>query len=459
MTGELKTLVRGQTLNGIGIRPAFLGLFVIVTIGWIPALVGLDALGSASALYSLASSASPYYVPGHAGTLYLWTPLVVASACLLLMSPGLYLSLALDAAKSVGQWVLNGLALSILLLSLATAVLQAIRGAPIRSEAFVSVVVGCSVLSYGVLILRLLRGRVIDWPLDQPHAGFTTLSMVAVPVGMLIALSPKFYWENLNGDGAHAFESARLLLFQPLPFWSRSAGEIASFPGLTSLLFAYPASWFIRLFGEIEASARLPLLLYLAGLYAAILLLVEYGRIKPPGIAERLLIWLALAVYVVVISFSATYNPYFADIALPATQDTLFMVCFLGFIFYFLRNETPWMLLFIGLTFVSLPSGLLLIGLWLLATTAVWKPRPLRVTVQSAVALLGCLVLASVAPYILNLFGQPAPGREYGVIGLLRRFAFLQYSDWRRLLFMVVPGGILPATMLLAFVAGHARQL
>ena len=91
-------------------------------------------------------------------------------------------------------------------------------------------------------------------PLSQAYTRTTILMMVLVPMVLLIALTPKFFWENFNGDGVHAFESARLLLVQPLPFWPASAGEIASFPGITSMLFTFPTSWFIRLFGEFEAS-------------------------------------------------------------------------------------------------------------------------------------------------------------------------------------------------------------
>ena len=150
-------------------------------------------------------------------------------------------------------------------------------------------------------------------------------------------------------------------------------------------------------------------------------------------------------------AFSATYNPYSADIALPTTQNTLLMVCFLGFILYFLKQEHKWMLLFIALTFFGLPNGVLLIGLWLLSVILLWRPLPRRQLVLTAAALLGCIVMSSIAPYILTVLHLPAPGREYGMVGLLRQFAFLQWADWRRIAYLVVPSGIIPATALLAW--------
>jgi len=273
--------------------------------------------------------------------------------------------------------------------------------------------------------------------------------MVIVPLLLLIVLTPKFYWENFNGDGAHAFESARLLLVQPLPFWPASSGAIASFPGTVSMAFCFPASWFIRLFGEVEASARLPFLLYLVVLYGAILALVEYGRTKRLSLSGQWLIWLGLTIYVVAMAFSATYDPYSADIALPATQDTLLMVCFLGFVIEFLRKEQKWVWFLITLTYFSSPNGILLIFFWLLSVWLIWEPRPWKQILLTTAACIVCLIITAITPSLLTLINQPVPGGEYACVSLLRRFAFLQWADWRRIFFIVLPSGILPSLSLL----------
>ena len=262
MEQQASTITCKPPLLGVANNQRALRLFALVAVACIPALVGRDAVRSVSALFSLADSAHPYFVSAYAGTLYLWTPLVVASVCFLFLSPGLFLSLALNSAKGVGQWMTSGLALSLIVVSAAAGIVQLIIGSPLRGGAFAATVVGCALICFGFFLMRLAQGRLSSWPLSQSHASTILLSLIVVPLILLIALSPKFYWENFNGDGAHAFESARLLLVQALPFWPSSAGEIASFPGVTSMLFAFPTSWFIRLFGEVEAAARLPFLIY-----------------------------------------------------------------------------------------------------------------------------------------------------------------------------------------------------
>jgi hypothetical protein len=441
----------GTAAPGSATRGRLLTLLLLLAPAWIPALAGRGAVAAAAARFPLAESAHPYFAAGEAGLLYLWTPLVVASACLLLLSPGLFLALALDAAPTAGRWVLSALALSLIGVSAAAGLVQSLAGSPLRGGSFAALVAGCALAAFGAALLRSVRGRPARWPLSGPQAGTTLLSMAGVPLLLLMVLAPKVYWENFNGDGAHAFESARLLLVQPLPFWPAAAGEIAAFPGITSMLYAFPASWFIRLFGEVEVSARLPLLLYLAALHAVLVALVEHGRPRPLGAAERWLIWLALSVFVVVLAFSATYNPYSADLALPATQDTLLVVCFLGFVLGFLEREREWMLLFLVLTYLSLPSGAILIGFWLVSVAELWRPRPWRRVAICAAALLFCAGFSALAPWLLETLELPAPGGEYGVVQLFSHFAFLQWADWRRIAFLVVPSGILPAAALAAW--------
>lgn len=405
---------------------------------------------SAAALFPLAGSPHPYFAPAHAGLLYIGAPLAVLSAALLFLAPGLLLALAWERDSDAGQWISRGFALSLLIVSVATGVAQAAVGRPLRGGSFVVVVAVCALACLGVLMRRMRRDSAWFQPFRAPHATTTLVSMIVFPLALLIALAPKFYWENFNGDGAHAYESARLLLVRALPFWDPAVGSIAIFPGLTSMLFAFPASWFIRLFGEVEAAVRLPFLLHLVAVYGGVLALVEHGRTQL-GAAERWLIWAGLAVYTVVMSFSATYDPYSADIALPAAQDTLLMACYLGFLLAFLRRERAWMSLFAALTFLASPNGLLLLGLWMLAVWALWKPRPWRELLWSAAMVGGCVAVAAAAPRLLAAVNVPVAGGEYGPLQLFKRFAILQWADWHRLAFLVIPGGIVPAVALLAW--------
>lgn len=434
---------------------------------WLPVLFFRDAIPRAAALQGVVPTPSPYLVPEHAFLLYLVVPVVVMSACALLLSPGLVAAMVLGRARSTNEWLAHGFAASIVIIGIATAVVQSFVA--IDAMGFIAVIAACTILLWFVLVwrhaLHSKRGhadapvidavspnstkraasRAIAWPLAGADARTTMAWLLLGPVLILVALLPKFLWENFNGDGAHAYEAARLLLRQPVPFWPPGAGEIGGFPGLTSALYAYPASWFIRLFGPLEASARLPYILYLVPLSSLLLLVIEHGRDWRPAHAERLVLWLSLLVYSMVVAFSATYSPYSADIALPATQDTLLVACFLGFALASLRRDWPWVALFAVLTFTSLPNGILMIGFWMLAMAIRQRWRD---ALESAIAIAGLIAFAFLVPFVLKLVGSPAPGGEYSGGGALVRFAFLQLTDVRRFLYLLVPCGIMPGIAL-----------
>ena len=50
----------------------------------------------------------------------------------------------------------------------------------------------------------------------------------------------------------------------------------------------------------------------------------------------------------------------------------------------------------------------------------------------------------ALAPVVLRWLSLPQPGREHDLVGLLARFAFLQFTDWHRLLWVVGPSGVFP---------------
>lgn len=417
-------------------------LLAVLVASSLPALLLRQAVAAAAALHPLASGSLQAFSLSEAATVYLAAPLAALSACILFLSPGLILALAMNSAITVGDWVLKGCALSLALLASAAAVAHGF-GAPPNGFAFGLLVLGCTAAAGAVLLARVSRGALLAWPPAGSSAAAAIVSTLVVPAAILLVFAPKFLWEDFNGDGAHAFEAARLLSFRAVPFWDAAAGEVAGFPGLTSMLYAYPASWFIRLFGPHEISARLPMLLYLAALFGGLYALIAFRR-PAPRAAECWLLWLALVVYFVTVSFSATYAPYAADIALPATQDSLLIACFLGFVLAFERGRAGWMAAFALLTHLSLPNGFLLIGFWVVAVILSRRPLPLRELAITVGALAGCVLLGALAPRILAALGQPEPGGEYGLAGLLTRFAFLQLTDVRRFLFLAVPCGVLP---------------
>src|SRR5262249_21674639 len=131
-------------------------------------------------------------------------------------------------------------------------------------------------------------------------------------------------------------------------------------------------------------------------------------------------------------------------IALPATQDTLLMVCFLGLARAFAEGARRWIVCFAVLTYISLPSGLVLLAFWVAAVAMTSKPRWSGELRLLAITIAACVVGTAVLPMILKLMSWPLPGMEYGAAGMLRYFAFLQFTDVSRLLYVAIPAGIFP---------------
>ncbi|MBK8179685.1 MAG: hypothetical protein IPK67_12525 [Planctomycetes bacterium] len=433
----------------------WIGLLSVLSL---PALLDPGAVGRVAAEEALALSPNAYFAPEHFALFYLWAPAVVLSACALLLLPGLLFAWALGAAADLGRWVLSGLALSLVLVSTVTSLAQSLAGRSLTRVEFSLLVLGLSALGAGLLLLRRARGRATPCCLDQAASRRLALSLFAAPWLLLAALLPKFYWEGFNGDGVHAFEATRLLLSRPLPFWDADAGPISFYPGVTSALFAFPGSWFLRLFGPIEAAARLPAVLYLIAVFAGVIALLSDRRAAgprtesaTPGLVEAGLIWLALGAYFLALAFSASYDPYSADIALPATQDTLLMACVLGFVLAWSRRERGWLLLFTALTYVSLPSGLVLVVFFAASTWLVTRPRPWTDVFRAAACLGACMVAGALLPKLLALLGMPLPGSEYAKESMVQRFLFLQFTDVKRILYVALPCGILPLFALFAW--------
>jgi len=429
-------LMQGARLN---LKPiTVVRLAALLAVFWIPVIVGRDAVAGVASLSSLASGPSPYLNINHFGLLYLWSPLVCISAMIMLLSPGFLITLLFDGAGNIATWFLNTVAVSLVLVSLAVWCATATT-----SGEFIVAIGVCHVAATALLLIRLRLGRQIAWLPPGRDCIATLVSVVIASWLMVALLTPKLFWEDFNGDGVHSFEAARLLLHQPFPFWPAGVGELSGYPGTTTMLASYPMSWFLRLFGSAEGAARLPFVLYISSLFAAVVALAEFGR-AALNLTSRLLIWVALAVFVVAVGYSDSYSPYSADIALPAAQHTFHVVLFLGAILAYFENRFFWMMFYLLISYVSLPTTPLLIGFWLIAMVLVWRPLPVRKLAFVVGGLVGCMAFGAVFPMVLRQLALPLPGIEHGLFGLAKHFAYLNLTDWHRFLFVIVPGGGLP---------------
>ncbi|MBP8302399.1 MAG: hypothetical protein KA020_18685, partial [Planctomycetes bacterium] len=418
----------------------------ILAVASLPAVVFADAIPRAAALWSLAEGTRPYWVVSEALLLYGLVPLVVLSTIVLFLAPGLLLAIALGRGTSVPVWGLSAipgsLLSTLLVLEVARRTLPATADAlPIGLLMLASM--GCCI---GLAAIMANRRR-LPWPMAGVGDAWPIAAAAVAVVALYLALSPKFLWENFNGDGAHAFEASRLLLHQGWPFFPTSAGPVAGFPGTTSMLFAFPNAWFIRLFGPIEAAVRLPWLVYLPLVVLGIQALAEEGGRRLER-RTQLALWAGLLPFVFAMAFSASYSAYHADIALPGVQDTLLVVTLLGYCHAMVRREWLWAGVFALLSYLGLPNGFLLMGFWLLAELAVMRPLPWRVIAGGLSLLVGCILAAGAFGAMLAWTGQTPPGGEYGFSRTIVEVLRLDLTHWRRAVYLIVGGAGLPVAAL-----------
>jgi len=412
----------------------------------LPALFAGDVAAAMEAMRDRVDAGSPYFSTTRIAVLYGSLPLVVLGSMVAVMAPGLLLMLVAGRPRSLESWVLKGFAASLVTVSAAAGVTQALLGTPLAGPAFVATCVALTTVLGLTLVARARRHGACSWPVSASTARRDVGLMLVVPVVLLIVMTPKFFWESFNGDGAHAFEATRLLLHQPVPFWPDGSGQLASFPGMNTCLFTLPGSWFLRLFGPCEAAVRLPFLLEIMILYAAIVALADARRESSArlGAGPRVLIWGSLVAFSLVLSYSASYNPYCADIALPGTQDALLMAVFLGAVLGYLRREPLWLAAFVLMTLLTSPNGLLLVAGLLGSTILLDRRAPGRIKLVLGAALVGGVGFMLAAPAVLQRLGLPVPGAEHDALALYRRFRYVIPFSVDRLAYVAVPCGLYP---------------
>lgn len=424
-------------------------LALVVLLAAAVSLAGIAPLRAVLGLWHLGARANPYWVPEHALSLYVVTPLTALATSLFLLAPGLILAAVFGAGKRAAAWLVSGLAISLVLLSAVTSLFQLASGVILRGGGFFALVLGVIIACLAIAALRLRAGHASRLRL----AGEAGDLWIAAGIFWLFLalLAPKFYWENFSGDGSGALQFARLHIARIWPFWMDEAGTIKQAPGLTSVLFVLPESWFVRLWGETEFSVRIPHMLYLALLFPVLTALVRVGRTAVPGLADRAMIAAALFVYSVSVIYSGGYHSYFGDSPMPAARETLAMVAFMAYILFFIEDRC-WLMAAAGIMgYLSIPTGGLWLVLWPAAVIVTWRPLPRRRLIAAAAVLAVAGAVAILGPVLIRLAGLPVPGAEFSAEAVVTRLRFVAFTDWNRFAFLAVPGGIVPALFLLTW--------
>lgn len=419
-----------------------------------PALVHYTA-----GLYDHAIESGPYFLPSHALVLYFLLPITIVGVIGSFLSPGIFLAARYLKSPDFSMLVIAGFGISILLISIVIGVAEALLQRPLVGLWLILLL-----LVFNLTAMVISRGpkaeanlKQIDW---RKHRHELT-AFFAFPMALLVLFLPKFFWENLNGDTAHVLFSTKLLIGSMNPYWPEAGGAYASDPGFTTSLTNFVNAWFLRLFGEVEFSVRMLVLLCFPVLLSSVLALI---RLNKADVHEVRTVWfagLALFLACFVFMYNTSYDPYRADMATPMAREMLLMTCFFGCIQFFMQARIRLTIMFVGLTAIAVPSGIPLIIFWGIASVLILRPIPVRMLSVLLSAVLVCVILSVGVPMLLAATGQPVPGNEFSGDGILDRLKFVTLHQFHRIAYILLPVGILPALSLFFFrdQDGFARAL
>jgi hypothetical protein len=397
----------------------------------------------------MAAGPSPYFVAGQAAFLYLWVPFVALCAAALFLAPGLTLALGIASPDDRFEtWLLKGFTLSVFGVPTVAALVHAISGLDMTGAGFIALLVMLCLPGLWIVAVRdgssdvaarVLRGRFWDITL-----------MIVLPFAVLVLMSPKFYWENFNDDGAHSFLAALLFIHRDLPFWPPGDSALIGYPSTTMMTETFVQTTFVRIFGPYESALRLA---YLPGI--SVLAGVLLSLVRQPGEATRA--WVAtgvgaqLLLFSFVMAFNPSYNPYFADVALPMTREPLIVLGFIGGVIFFLDRRYFWMAVVACLGLLSAPNAVLLLIFFFASYLLLTRPPPLRQVIAGGAVTVMVVMLATLAMMVLDRTGVAPGGSEFGSDSILRRLRYVTLFDTQRLLFWLLPAGILPGLALCAW--------
>jgi len=436
---EMEAVLTRSSVLALGAAAVVTGLIV----GW-----GRHTIDRIVVDYSHQLPAHPYFHPADGGRLYVIAPLVVCSSLALVLWPGIFATLAAGRARRWTELLVWSFGASYVLLFLGGSAAKVLLEGPLAAGGFfvtcgLTAAVGWSALAY-----RVFRGERVASPFstrrDLRRLGWT----IALPCGFMLATIPVFFWQDMHDDGFEALELGRSLSTHMLPRFPTAEGIFSIGGGM--LPMAYPVGWFVQMFGPLEVSARLPLLLYLAVLFCLLIEMIEWRSPRELGPLTEAAVCLAVTGYAVTMGFSASYDPYFADLAAPAAFETLTVVSILSALYFLWTGRTSWFLFFAVLSFLCRPTGLLVLGFAALATLVTMPERRRAWLVRIAAAIGLCIVVT----LVYNRF-HLTPNVEGGSVGfplqsILGRFRFLRFGDLGRFVWVALPVGVLPFLSLFA---------
>jgi hypothetical protein len=403
-------------------------------------------VGRATQLYAHSLPAHPYFVPEHAVLLYLGVPAAVLTIVLVLAAPGVFLVLAFGRARRASVLVLESAVAAWAVHVFAFLLWQAVGGS---HTAFRAPYLLPALGAWIALFVRSRSGRASPFPVTESADRAVMFWTLAIPVLLTWFLLPVLLWQDFNPDGLEALTVGRSLNDWMIP---RMPTGGATGLGLGMITIAYPIHWLIVFFGPIEAAARLPVALYAPVLFAGAVSVAELDAPRRLTMRELAAMVIALGAFIVALGYNDTYHVYSADIASPANIDIAAVALMLGMCYALFAGQRWWFVAYTVLTYFTRPTAVMLLGLLVIAVVFVErKDRALLRArlIDLGIALAACAVLlvAFERFFAMAAHVQFAEGTEH--IGA--RLRYLRFDDVKRLLYVIVPSGILPALALVAY--------
>ncbi len=338
-----------------------MSLGLVAVLSWVILSFGRTFVTGVVSDYYFELPSTPYFVLNDVFRLYLITPLVIAAGILTWLLPGIYLTLIFGKTRRFTELVVWAFGFSTILYLLNTQVVKLLSPGLAPPGNFIAGFILAGAIAWSGLAASVFKGKELLWPLAGPAERRRLYWAISIPLLALLLLFPIIFWQDMHGDAVEAFELGRSLSQFLWPRFPSPQGVAGL--GIGMLPMAYPVHWFIVLFGEIEAAARLPVILYLPVIFCLLVEMIEWQAPRRLGIVEESLLVLTLAIVTVTLSYNASYDPYFSDIASPMAIDLFEIIAIMAAIYFLWRQNWFFLTMWSLLAFLGRPTGILVMGL------------------------------------------------------------------------------------------------
>ncbi|RMF61394.1 MAG: hypothetical protein D6748_01705 [Calditrichaeota bacterium] len=419
---------------------------IIFLISLFSIFFGKGILRQVALLYPLAQTSHAYFNFSQPILFYILTPLIVLSGFIFILSPGLIWSVILESPQCWNEYIIKSFTFSFILLLISTAFFKIFINTPLLSFNFITITCLMSITGWFFLLRKELKGEpILHFFSDSSNRRRLLWNILLVLLGCIILL-PKLFWENFNGDGEEMFHLAKSLdvYFTPTYTWE----NIPRGADVKFILPMYINNWMIHVFGDIEASVRLPFLLYVVLLFSTIIFISEKFTNGKFNTKEEFALIVSLIVFSTVMIYNASYNPWFSDIAAPAAHDSLFPVIILLAFFYFWQNNYQWFIIYTFLSYFIRPTASMFFLSFAFFTFLYDSNRKFT----KSLLITGIFfVIAFLGNFLQQNIAVPAQEYAYTTHAILERIRYWDFFQFKKFGYALIPTGVIPFLSIGAF--------